>query len=107
MDKFLSFISLARKAGAAHCGSFKALNCARANKAYLFILAADASENTKNDAKNLADYKQIRLIECYTKETLGTIAGRAGTSLIAISDERMAAKILSMYEDGEKKGDVR
>lgn len=107
MNKFLSFISLAKRAGAAECGMNQALSCARANKAKLFILACDASENTKNDARNMAKYKNIKVIEGYTKDALGGTTGREETSLIAISDAGMAANILSLYNMEKEKGDMQ
>jgi ribosomal protein L7Ae-like RNA K-turn-binding protein len=106
MTKLLSFISLTKRAGAAKCGASKALGCARADRARLFILAADASGNTKNDAHNMAKYKNIKIIEAYTKDALGKATGREETSLIAVSDEGMAANILSLYNAEKKEGDV-
>jgi ribosomal protein L7Ae-like RNA K-turn-binding protein len=106
MNKLLSFISLTKRAGAAQCGANQALSCARANKAKLFILAADAAQNTKNDARNMAQYKNIRVIEDYTKDILGQVTGCEEISLLAISDEHMAANILSLYNAEKKEGDV-
>lgn len=106
MDRLLSFISLARRAGAAKCGANEASACARAGKARLLILAADASPNTKKEAQNMAAHKGIRLVEEYTKEELGKATGRAETSLIAVASANMAENIWSLYNAKKKEGDV-
>lgn len=100
MDSFLSFLSLCKKAGKAVCGANGTYQAAKAHKAKLLIVATDASDNTKKDAKNIAQAKDVHLIEGYTKLQLGHVTGGGETAMIAITDSGFANQLikLSIYQ---------
>ena len=55
-DKALSLIGLATKAGKTVSGEFMTEREAKARRAYLVIVAGDASENTKKNFRNMCEY---------------------------------------------------
>ena len=54
MDKALQYLSIARKGGMAELGEEPVGAIARAGKAYLILVAADASDHTWRRAKSFA-----------------------------------------------------
>ena len=72
MDKALQYLSIARKGGMAELGEEPVGAIARAGKAYLILVAADASDHTWRRAKSFAagtDQQCVRLKS--TKEEMG------------------------------------
>ena len=64
MDKALQYLSIARKGGMAELGEEPVGAIARAGKAYLILVAADASDHTWRRAKSFAagtDQQCVRL----------------------------------------------
>ncbi len=59
-DKALSLIGLATKAGKTVSGEFMTEREAKARRAYLVIVAGDASENTKKNFRNMCEYQKSR-----------------------------------------------
>ena len=77
MDKALQYLSMARKGGMAELGEEPVGAIARAGKAYLILVAADASDHTWRRAKSFAagtDQQCVRLKS--TKEEMGFSSGR-------------------------------
>ena len=101
MDKALNYLSLARKGGLAELGEEPVGAIARTGKAYVILVAGDASDHTWRRAKSYVagtDQQCIRLT-C-TKEEMGFVVGR--TSL-AIGKEgqnaRLAARLTGYKVD--------
>ena len=91
MDKSLNYLALARKGGRAELGEEPVGAAARAGKAYLVIVASDASDHSWRRAKSYVsgtDQQCIRLKQ--TKDELGQAIGR--TSL-AIGKEGQNARL--------------
>ena len=87
MDKVLSYLGLARKAGKLAVGEFLTENAIYSKKAVLVIVAEDASDNTK---KKFTD-------RCYkTKAELGNATGSALKASMAVLDEGFAKAILNI-----------
>ena len=75
MDKALQYLSIARKGGMAELGEEPVGAIARAGKAYLILVAADASDHTWRRAKSFAagtDQQCVQLKS--TKEEMGFAA---------------------------------
>ena len=87
MDKALNYLALARKGGRAELGEEPVGAVARALKAHLILVAADASDHTWRRAKSFVagtDQQCIRL-GC-TKEEMGFVVGRTSLAIAAITD---------------------
>ena len=95
MDKALNYLSLARKGGIAELGEEPVGAVARAGKAYVILVASDASDHTWRRAKSYAagtDQQCIRL-DC-TKEELGFAVGRQSLAMAAITDVQLALALV-------------
>ena len=91
MDKGLNYLALARKAGLAELGEEPVGAAARKGKAYLIVVAGDASDHTWRRAKSYAagtDQQCIRLE--VTKDEMGFCVGRTSLAIAAITDPAMA-----------------
>lgn len=86
LDKVLSLLGLAAKAGKVQSGEFAAEKAVKEEKAFLVIIAKDASENTKKHFRDMCSYRSIPIFEYGTKETLGRCIGKELRSSIALTD---------------------
>ena len=95
MDKSLSLLSLARKAGLAELGEEPAVNASNAGKAKLILVASDASDHTWRKAKSLVSDKNQQLVRLpYTKDEMGFAIGRTSLAIAAITDAGMGASLV-------------
>ena len=95
MDKSLSLLSLARKAGLAELGEEPACNASASGKAKLILVASDASDHTWRKAKSLVSGKNQQLVRLpYTKDEMGFAIGRTSLAIAAITDAGMAASLV-------------
>ena len=103
MNKALNYLALARKGGLAELGEEPVGAAARAGKAHLILVAADASDHTWRRAKSYAagtDQQCIRLEA--TKEEMGFVVGRSSLAIAAITDPRMALALVQALGREEK-----
>ena len=59
-NKVLSLLGLATRAGKIKSGSFLTEQAVKAGKAYLVLIAGDASENTKKKLSNMCSFMRSR-----------------------------------------------
>ena len=59
MNKTLSLVSLATKAGQTKSGEFMTEKAVKEGTAYLVIVAGDASDNTKKKFQNMCDFYKV------------------------------------------------
>ena len=103
MNKALNYLALARKGGMAELGEEPVGAIARAGKAYVILVAGDASDHTWRRAKSFAagtDQQCIRLEE--TKDDLGAAIGRTSLAIAAITDVQMALALVKALDQPEK-----
>ncbi len=103
MNKALNYLALARKGGLAELGEEPVGAAARAGKAHLILVAADASDHTWRRAKSYAagtDQQCIRLEA--TKEEMGFVVGRSSLAIAAVTDPRMALALVQALGREEK-----
>lgn len=101
-NKGLNYLALARKAGLAELGEEPVGAVARTGKAYVILVAGDASDHTWRRAKSYAagtDQQCIRL-RC-TKEEMGFAIGRTSLAIAAITDVQMALALVTALEQPE------
>ena len=94
-SKVDGMIHLARKAGKIIYGSDAAVKAVRFKKAYLVILAEDASENTKKLINNKCKSFGVQVLCMGTAAELGEKFGKSDISVMAVSDENFAKAILN------------
>ena len=86
-EKALHLLGLMRRANAIAVGEVNTGSTARAGKARLLLLAADASENARRRAEGFAAGRAAPLITLpFTKEELASAVGLSGGSMAAITD---------------------
>ena len=102
-NKYLNYLALARKGRLVEVGEEPVGAAARALKAHLIIVAADASDHTWRRAKSFAagtDQQCIRL-DC-TKEEMGFVVGRTSLAIAAITDVQLALALVNALGQPEK-----
>lgn len=92
-DPVLSMLGLAQKARKVVSGEFSTESAVKEGKAYLVIVAQDASDNTKKMFSNMCDYYQCDITFYGTKEMLGHAMGKEFRASLAVCDENFAGAI--------------
>ena len=103
MDKVLNYLALARKAGRVELGEEPVGAVARAQKAYLVIVAQDATDHTWRRAKSFAagtEQQCVRLSA--TKDAMGMAIGRQELAMGAITEPGLALKFVEALGQNEK-----
>jgi len=93
MNKTLSMISLATKAGKTKSGEFMTEKEVKEGNACLVIVAGDASENTKKKFKNMCDFYKVPIYFYGDKDTLGHAMGKEFRASLAVTDAGFAKGI--------------
>ena len=91
MDKALSYIALARKAGRIELGEEPVGMAAQTCKANLILVAEDAGSHTWRRAQSFAAIGDIPCVRVpFTKDQMGQATGRASLALAAFTDPALA-----------------
>ena len=102
MNKALSLISLATKAGKTKSGEFQTEKEIKDGYAYLVIVAQDASDNTKKKFQNMCDFYEVPIYFYSDKDTLGHAMGKEFRASLAVIDEGFAKGIRKHLDTEEK-----
>ena len=89
-DKIISMIGLATRARKIASGEFMTEKSVKGGQAYLVIVAADASDNTRKMFRNMCTYYKVPLYIYGTKELLGHGMGKEKRASLAGTDENFA-----------------
>ena len=92
-DKVLAMLGIAAKAGSVLSGEFSTEKAVKEGKAFLVIVASDASENTKKMFRNMTDFYEVPMYEYSNKEELGHCIGKEFRASLAIVNEGLAHSI--------------
>ena len=103
MNKALNYLALAKKGRLAELGEEPVGAIARAGKAYVILVAGDASDHTWRRAKSYAagTEQQVVRLDC-TKEELGFVVGRTSLAIAAITDPQLALAMVTALGEPEK-----
>ena len=93
-SKALSMIGLATKAGKVASGEFSTEKEVKSARAYLVIVAGDASENTKKKFRNMCSFYEVPIYFLSDKESLGRAMGKEYRACLAVQDENFAKAIM-------------
>ncbi len=103
MNKGFNYLSIARKGGLAELGEEPVGAAARAGKAYVILVAGDASDHTWRRAKSFAAGTQQQCVRLEgTKEEMGAAVGRTSLAIAAITDVRLALALVQSLEKPEE-----
>lgn len=92
-DKVLSMLGIAEKAGRVASGEYQTEHAVKSYKAYLVIVAEDASANTRKMFRNMCEFYKVPLVFYGNKETLGHAIGKEFRASLAITDEGLAKAV--------------
>ena len=92
-DKVLSMLGLAAKAGNIASGEFSTEKSVKEGRAYLVIVAGDASDNTKKRFRDMTTFYEVQMYEYAYKDTLGHAIGKELRSSLAVNNEGFATNI--------------
>lgn len=103
MNKGLNYLAIARKGGMAELGEEPVGAAARAGKAYVILVAGDASDHTWRRAKSFAAGTEQQCVRLEgTKEEMGMAVGRTSLAIAAITDVRLALALVESLDQPEK-----
>ncbi|MGI6031748.1 MAG: L7Ae/L30e/S12e/Gadd45 family ribosomal protein [Eubacteriales bacterium] len=91
--KLLSFLGIARKAGALTVGAQLSLAAVKDKKAKLLIVARDASDNTRADCEKAKKWKKLTLLTLFSKQELGSVVGKEEVSVAAVTSREFADNV--------------
>ena len=89
----LRLLGIAAKAGKLASGEFAAGQALKARKAWLTIVAEDASANTKKQFRDKCEHVHCPLLVISTKQELAHAIGKEERSCITVLDQGLAAAI--------------
>ena len=94
-NKALNYLSLARKGGLAELGEEPVGAAARAGKAYVILVASDASDHTWRRAKSYAAGTEQQCVRLeVSKDEMGFAVGRTSLAIAAITDVQLALALV-------------
>lgn len=101
MNKILSMIGMAMKAGKIVSGEFMTEKAVKTGMAFLVIVSAEASENTKKMFRNMCIFYNVPMY-CYgTKDELGHCIGKEFRASMAVTEEGFAKSIMKKLNEAE------
>lgn len=100
-DRVISMISIAAKGRNLVSGEFAVEKAVKCGRAYLVIVAEDASDNTKKQFSNMCEFYEVPMVVYGNKDTLGHFIGTQMRANIAITDEGIANSILKSVHNGK------
>ena len=102
MDKLLSLLGIAQKAGKIVSGGFLCEKAIKSREAKLVIIAEDAQKNTVSTISNTCTFYHIPYSFYGVKETLGHAIGKQERSCVAVTDQGLADSITKLLGSGKK-----
>lgn len=96
--KVYSLLGLAARAGRLKSGEFSTEQSVKEGKAYLVIVAGDASDNTKKNFKDMCAFYEVPISIVSNKNALGHAIGKEFRASIAVNDEGFASSIQKQIE---------
>lgn len=101
-NKVLSLLSIAARGRNLVSGEFAVESTVKTEKAFLVMIAADVSGNTKKKFANMCDFYQVPIFSYGTKEELGHAIGKDFRASLAVTDEGLAKTIINKLETHEE-----
>lgn len=100
-DPICSLLGLAARGRNAVSGEFSVENALKSGKAYVVIIANDASENTRKKFTDMATYRGVPVYLYQDKDILGKCLGKEMRSTVAIVDEGLAKAVIRKFGELE------
>ncbi len=108
LNKFYNMLGFAMKSGNLVTGAHTCELNIPTKKISLLIIAQDASDNTKEKFKLLANSNNCKYIIFDTKENLSKAIGKYNRNVYGITNKKFSREIIKIYEEivnSEERGD--
>lgn len=93
-NKILSLVGLATKAGKTVSGEFSTEKAVKTGAAYLVLVSAEASANTKKKFQNMCTFYEVPIYFYGSKEELGAAMGKEFRASLAVTDPGLSEAIV-------------
>ena len=100
-DKVLSLLGLATRSRNVVSGGFATEEAVKNGKAYLVIIAENASDNTRKKYSNMCGFYEVPYEYYSVKEVLGHAIGKEERSCLAVTDAGFADSIQKHLVDSK------
>lgn len=100
-NRVLSMLGLAARSRNVVSGGFATEQAVKSGKAYLVIIAEDASDNTRKKYSNMCGFYEVPYEYYGVKEILGHAIGKEERSCLAVTDKGFADSIRKHLLDSE------
>ena len=94
----ISLVGLAAKSGKVVSGEFATEKAVKTQKAFLVIIAQDASENTRKKFHDMCTYYQVPFYIIGSKEELGRAIGKEYRASLGLTDENFSRAVIKKIE---------
>ena len=99
-DPVLQLLGLAQKAGSVKSGEFMTESTIKEQKAFLCIVAKDASDNTKKHFHDMCSYRNVPYIEYSDMESIGHSIGKQFRASLCVTNTQLAQQIWNKVQSG-------
>ena len=99
MNKIFSMLGLCMKAGKLAYGSDMVEEKIKYKQVSLLIVAADASDNTKEKFRRIAKQNNLNIHFCSTRDELSQKVGKNNKAVFGVMDKNFAEKINILFEE--------
>lgn len=103
-NKVFSMIGLATRSRKTDSGEFMTEKAVKSGKAYLVIVAQDASDNTKKNFTDMCAFYRVPIFFYGNKEELGHAMGKEMRASLAITDEGFSKALMKLLNVTEVVG---
>ncbi|MCR4618822.1 MAG: ribosomal L7Ae/L30e/S12e/Gadd45 family protein [Lachnospiraceae bacterium] len=98
-EKILSLMGLATRGRNLTSGEDQVLDAIRSGKAYLVVVASDASDNTKKLFNDKCTYYDVPVKIWGVRDKLGHAIGKEQRASLAITEAGFAKKLVTLMEE--------
>lgn len=98
LNRALSMLSIAAKAGKVVSGGFMSEKAIQEGRAYLVVIAADASDNTKKKFTDKSTYYHVPYRIIGDGEMLGKMIGKQSRTTVTVTDQGLAQQIIKKID---------
>ena len=95
-NKIYSMLGLATRSRKTDSGEFMTEKSIKSGKAYLVMIADDASDNTKKEFMYMCKFYHVPFVIYGTKEELGHAMGKAMRASLAVNDEGFSKALMKL-----------
>lgn len=93
-DRVLSLLGIAMKGGSVYSGEYQTEKAVKEGRAYLVIVAGDASDNTKKRFRDMCQYYEVPFYTYADREQLGACIGKQFRASLSVNNEGLAHSLI-------------